>query len=186
MQNKKQMKEIVNYKLKDFVNCDEQTIESYVLAFKFLKPIPTLKKIAEMKWKHVEKIRECMTSGDDLGLVDAVCMVQKCTKKEVLEMKIIKFFSLISSIKKQLETISRAEESLQPSYVDMKWEAVDGSKRMSKFGIYNTLELISGGNALDYKKYMNMNYSEIFAILLMRKTANEIQHEMNNIKDVKK
>ena len=71
---------------------------------------------------------------------------------------------------------------MTPSSLNVKWETVDGSARMAKFGIYNTLESLSGGDALKYKKYMEMEYSEVFTILLMRKTASDLQTEMNKIK----
>ena len=33
------------------------------------------------------------------------------------------------------------------------------------------------------KAIMNQKYSEIFTVLLLRKTADDLQHEMNQIKD---
>lgn len=82
-----------------------------------------------------------------------------------------------------MNAIFSAEEArLTPSEVNVKWEMVNGSEKMSKFGIYNTLESLSGHDALKYKKYMNMNYSEVFTILYMRKTAAELQAEMDKIK----
>ena len=62
---------------------------------------------------------------------------------------------------------------------------VEGSQRMSKFGIYNTLENLSGGDILKYKEIKNLKYSEVFMVLLMKKTASDIRADMAKIKDHK-
>jgi hypothetical protein len=102
-------------------------------------------------------------------------------------MPIIKFFGLVNSIKNQIERIATAEEnSLTGGEVDMKWIAVNGAERMKRFGIYNTLERLSNGDRTKYKYFMNLEYSEVFTILLMMKTSEDLQREMNKIKEPKK
>jgi hypothetical protein len=136
-----------------------------------------------MKLKHVEFIKQTIDSGNVSDLVEVVSKVQKVPEEKVLDMPIIKFFGIMASIRSQLKVIVKAEENgLTPSHIDLKWEAVNGSQKMSKFGIYNTLESLSGGDALKYQSYMNMNYAEVFTILLMRKTSSDLQWEMNQIK----
>jgi len=175
--------EITNYKLKEFLKQEPDLIQNYVVALRYLKPRETKREIFNMKLKHVEMIKQTIDSGNDADLIAIVAKVQKCNEEEVLEMKIIDFFGIVGSIRKQMKVIVTAEENgLTPSHTDFKWEAVNGSERMSKFGIYNTLESLSGGDALKYKAYMNMSYSEVFTILLMRKTASDLQREMNQIK----
>lgn len=175
--------EITNFKLIDFVNQEPEIIQEYMVALRYLNPLETKRKIFHMKLKHVEMIKKSLNSGNDADLIKIVGKVQKLKDKVVLDMPIIDFFGLVASIREQLKVIVQAEENgLTPSYIDPKWEAVNGSERMAKFGIYNTLDNLAGGDALKYKEYMNMNYSEVFTILLKRKEASDIQREMAAIK----
>lgn len=174
---------IENFKLIEYLNQPPEVIEKYLIALRYVKPGETVQEIYHMKLKHVEMIKNTIDSGEDTDLIEIVSKVQKCTKEDVLDIPIIEFFSLLNSIRKQLKVILTAEDNaLSPSEINVKWEMVEGTERMSKFGIYNTLESLSGGDALKYKQYMNMSYSEVFTILLMRKTAADIQREMNKIK----
>ena len=174
---------IENFTLSEFLQKEPKLIKEYVIALQYLKPIETRKDVFNMKLKHVEFIKKNLYSNSDEALIEIVKRVQKIKKADILNMKIIEFFSIIASVKKQLKIIRDAEaSSLTPSEMNFKWIAVDGDAKMSKFGIYNTLESLSGGNALQYKKYMNMVFSEIFTILYMRKTALELQSQMDKIK----
>jgi len=173
---------ITNYKLIDFLNQQPELISEYSTALSYISPSKTKKDIFHMKLKHVEFIKKNFNT-EGKQLIEVVSRVQRISEDAVLDLSIIDFFGIINSIKEQMERIIKAEESsLTPSKVNVKWEMVNGSEKMAKFGIYNTLENISGGNALEYKKYMNMNYSEVFTILYMRKTAAELAAEMDEIK----
>lgn len=174
---------IENFTLKEFLMQDTKLVNEYIVALSYLKPCKTKRTVFHMKLKHVELIKKKLYSGQDNDLIKIVGKVQGISKEEVIELPIIEFFRLMASIREQMEVIARAEESsLTPSEVNFKWAAVDGDKIMAKFGIYNTLESLSGGDALKYKKYMEMAYSEIFTILFMRKTASELAKEMDEIK----
>lgn len=174
---------IENFKLKDFLKQDAKLIKKYVVALQFLPSVQTNREIFHLKLKYVEFIKKNINSVNDETLIEIIAIVQGIRKGRVYELPIIKFFAIAASAREQIERISRAEEtSLAPSEMNLKWIAVDGDKKMSKFGIYNTLEALSGGDALKYKDYMDMEYSEVFTILYMRKTAAELQKEMDAIK----
>ena len=174
---------IENFKLIDFMNQTPELVQEYLVALRYLKPRQTAREIFSMKLKEVEMIKRTLNSGEDRDLIVIVSKVQKLSEEAVLDLPIIEFFGIVASIREQMKVILQAEENgLTPSRVDMKWEAVNGSEKMAKFGIYNTLESLSGGDATKYEFFMNMQYSEVFTILLMRKTASDLQHEMNQIK----
>lgn len=174
---------IENFKIKDFVKQKPELIEQYLTVLNYVKPKPTRKEIFHMKLKHVEFIKENLYSEDDEALIKIIKKVQKVDEKQIMNMTIIEFFGILNSIKKQMSMIQRAEEnSLTPSEVNLKWEMVKGSERMAKFGLYNTLESLSGGDILKYKQIMNLNYSEVFTVLMMRKTASDLAAEMDKIK----
>jgi len=177
------MIEIENFKLIDLLNQEQDLIQNYVVALRYVKPKETKRDLFNMKLKHVELVKQTIDSGEDRDLIKIISKVQKCTEEEVLDFPIIEFFGLLNSIREQLNLIVTAEENaLTPSESNLKWEAVNGGERMAKFGIYNTLEMLSGGDATKYSHYMNMAYSEVFTILLMRKTASDLSHEMGKIK----
>jgi len=177
------MKEIINFKLKEFLNQDPELIQEYIVALQYLKPIKTVKEVFHLKLKHVEHIKQSLYSNEDDELIKIVARVQGLKLKEVFEIKIIEFFRIIASVKVQIDTIRKAEENrLSPAEINFKWEAVEGDEKMSKFGIYNTLESLSGGDILKYKKIMNLPYSEVFTALLMKKTASDLQRKMDRIK----
>lgn len=174
---------IENFTLEEFFKQKPELVRGHITALKFIPASPTKRDVFNMKLRQVEAIKKGFGSGSDQDLINIVSEVQEVTIKEVLKMTIIEFFKIVNSIRNQIEMIVRAEEnSLTPSDVNMKWEQVNGSERMAKFGIYNTLESLSGGDALKYREFMEMEYSEIFTILLMRKTASDIQKDMDKIK----
>lgn len=178
--------EIENFTLFEYCNQPPEIIESYLTALQYIKPKETKRELLHMKLKHIEMIKQNIDSGEDKDLIEIVAKVQKCTKEEILDFTIIDFFGLLNSIREQLKVIVKAEENaLTPSDVDFKFEAVGGSERLAKFGIFNTLEHLSNGDATKYKYFLNLPYSEIFTILLMRKTTSEIQKEMKEIKTTK-
>jgi hypothetical protein len=174
---------IDNFKLIEYLNQPPEVIEQYLIALRYLKPKETEQQLYKMKLKEVEEIKQDIDSGEDRDLIKIVALVQNCTQEEVLDFKIIDFFGLLNSIREQIKVILTAEENaFTPSKLNVKWEMVNGAERMSKFGIYNTLESLSNGDATKYEYFMNMEYSEVFTILLMRKTASDISQEMNEIK----
>lgn len=177
---------IENYKIKDFLRKSPELISEYMVAFQYLKPIQTKKEVFHLKLKHVEFIKENIYSSEDNAILKVITKVQGIKLKEVFEMEILTFFGLFQSVKQQLEAIATAEEyRLAPNSVDVKWETVNGAKRMSVFGIYNTLDNLANGDILKYKKIMNLEYSEVFTVLCLKKEAAELQKEMSAIKTPK-
>jgi len=175
--------EIENFTLQEFLQQDIKLVNEYCVALRYLKPKKTKRGIHNMKLKHVEMIKKSIDSGNDSDLVKIIEKVQKCTEKEVFEMEIIDFFGLVNSVKEQLKRINDAEQNaLADNEANIKWEMVSGSERMAKFGILNTLDLLTGRQPHLNKKYLNMSYSEIFAILYKWKTEEALKKEMDNIK----
>lgn len=178
--------EIENFKLIDFFNQKPELIEEYIRVLRYIKPLETERKVFEMKLRHVEAIKRTVNSGNEADLIYIVSKVQKISEEDVFEMKIIEFFGILHSIRNQTEVINKAEENgLSSSELDIRWLAVNGSERMSKYGIYNTLDRLTKKKPHLYKKYMNMIYSEIFTILLKWKEEEDLQKEMNAIKTKK-
>lgn len=194
--------EIINYKLRRFLKQDKDLIEKYVLLLKYLKPSQTKKKAIRLTLQKVEYLKTNINSFEDNSLIEIVKIFQGLYEwtifgynipkpyffgtRKVLNMKIIEFFRIIASAKKQIETIVKAEaNSLTSSSIDGKWEAVEGSERMAKFGIYNTLDALSKEDILKHEKIMQLEYADVFTVLYMRNTRKEIYQEMDAIQKPK-
>lgn len=173
---------IKNCRLKHLRRLDEDTISYYVQALSFVKPIQTKRNIRNMTLGDVDFIKSKINSKEDIDLIKIVALCQGVSARKILNMRIIMFFRLIASVRSQIKKIVLAEENLSPNHVNVKWEMVKGQERMSKFGIYNILENLSNGDPLKYKSIMKMEYSEVFTILLMKKTNKDLQYEMSKIK----
>lgn len=177
--------DIINFTLLEYMNQPPEVIESYLIALRYLKPKETEIELIQMKFEDVEFIKQEIDSTGDKALIEIIAKVQNCTEKKVLDFKILDFFGFLNSVREQLKRIYKAEESLIPSDVDFKFEAVNGSERLAKFGVLNTLESLSNGDATKYPYFLNLPYAEVFAIMLMRKEASDIRKEMKEIKTTK-
>lgn len=174
---------IKNYKLKDFKKQPIETMMEYIHILQFTLPIETKQEVFKMKLKEVEEIKKGLNSADDDVLIHLVGMVEQLTRKEVLNLSITRFFGLFNSIKEQTEKIVEAEQNgLSPNYTNVKWEQVEGGKRLSKFGIYNTLDQLSNGDVMKYDEILELPYDVVFLKLRMEKIKADLQHEMEQIK----
>lgn len=177
--------EVENITLYELYQLNKNKQEQYNTMLQYIRPVKLQRDLFSMKLKHVELAKHVFSKGSDEDLLKLISKVQKIDKKEVLKLTVIDFYGILNALKLQLERIIQAEtNSLTPAFSNKKWEMVEGSERMAKFGIYNTLDALSKGDITKYKEIMNMSYSEIFTILLMRKTQADIQHEMSEIKNV--
>lgn len=190
---------IENFRLRHFFKQPQEIVEEYIYALQYLKPLKTKHEIFHLSLRNVEFIKKALYSEDNNDLIKVVKIVQGFNEWNVfgihiskpylfgtfrvLNLKIIEFFGIVSSIKKQISTIGRAEQSsLSSSEVNLKWEAVGGAEKMAKFGIYNNLDSLSNGDILKYSKIMELEYSEIFTVLYKRKTENELRLQMDKVK----
>lgn len=177
------MNNIVNYKLKDFISKTEQEITEYLNIIKYIKPIDTKLDIFSMTLRDVQAIKDYATAGTFEDLIATVMITEELEYKDVINMKIVSFWGKVLSIKEQLETINHQESvALTSETPNFKWEAVDGSNRMSKFGIYNTLDNLSGGDILKYEAILNLPYSDVFTKMYMNRVKGDIEQEMNKLK----
>jgi len=136
-----------------------------------------------MKLKHVDFIKDNLMESDVGIIVKIISMVQKISTKEVYNMEIITLYGLLNSIRNQIDTIVQAElNSLCSNHANFKWESVNGSEKLHKFGIYNTLESVSNGDITKWKSIMNIPYSDIFTKMYMDRVKADLQMEMEQIK----
>ena len=180
------MGDIINYSLREFYEQDAKTVQEYIALLSFLEPVETARELFYMKLKDVQQVKDLMQNGTLDDLRQIVQLVQKLKKEEMFNMKIVEFFSLSASIKKQIQTIDRAEaSSLTGKSYNSKWEMVKGGERMAKFGIYNTLDKLSQGKLWKYNAILDMVYADVFTKLLMDTVSADLDYEMSQIKTLK-
>jgi len=174
---------INNYKLRDFLKKDEKLIEEYATMLSFIEPIPTKNELFYMPLEDVDFIKRSIAKID-LPLM--VAILEKCndlSEEEVMAMPIVSFYGNIRSVKLQLDKIlTLEEEKLSSSVPNLKWESVDGSKRLSPFGIHNTLDKLSGGDILKWDAIKKLPYDLVFVKLFMDRVRGDIDYEMSKIK----
>lgn len=175
---------ITNYKLKEFLKQPIEIIQSHLEVLRYHQAIITKKTIYHLPLKDVEFIKENIGGQDDDKIIEIIEMVQSIRRKDVLNLRITDFFGIFNSIKNQITTIVDAEESLTSEHINVKWETVEGSKRLSKFGLYNILDSLADGDILKYQSILELPYSDVFTKLLMNKTREDLNHEMSKLKTI--
>ena len=174
---------IKNYTLKEFSSQPQDIIEEYSNLLRFSTVIDTKNEIFKMKLRDVDFIKSSLGSGDDAVLFDIIALVQGIKLVEVLKIRVVEFFGLLASITEQVERIITTESKvLTPANDNAKWELVEGGKKMAKFGIYNTLDSLSGGDITKYEQILDMPYDDIFTIMYMRTVRGDLDQEMQTLK----
>lgn len=171
---------INNRSLKDFLlkgSPDEMRVLSH------LKPTTTKLEVRHLTFIQVQNLKSWLSSGEMEHILKAVELVQDISREELKEIDVVTFFGILNSLKKQLESIVQAEErGLSGGPTNIKWEAVNGAERMSKYGMYNTIDNLSGGDITKWDQIKNTRYSEVFLKLMMEKDKEILSKEMEGIK----
>lgn len=175
--------EITNYKLKDYIKKPQSLIEEYSAVLLHLEPKQTKKELFYMELGFVDYVKRTFNVANLNEIVDMLTYFMVCDTEDVMEMHIVDFYGYIKSIQKQLDDILHLEANrLVSEHVDMKWEAVNGSERMAPFGIYNTLDRLSGGDITKWDELLKQPYDKVFTKLFMDTVKGDLQKQMSKIK----
>lgn len=172
---------IKDFTLSDFARQPEEIQSEYTRLLSFSEPLETSRSLWDLKLKHIDRLKTSELQDFDV-LVKTIAKMEGVSPAKVWDSRITVFFRQLNYLKEQLKEVVKAEDALIPGNINVKWEMVEGSKRMQKFGIYNTLLPLAKTLNTTIRGVNNMVYSEIFLILLRDKTLSDIQHEMNEIK----
>lgn len=173
------MKEIINYSTREFLKKDPELQTKYLDLIQYLRPMDTKKKIWELKLKDVTYIRDNYSTDNIWTMVRILVLLGE---KDPLSLPILKFFPKYWGIKDQLAYLSTIEEKLRVDEPDTRAEMVGYGKKMAKFGIYNTLIPLAKKLNLTLKEVNEMEYGEVYTILLYNTTESNLQNEMAKIK----
>jgi hypothetical protein len=170
--------EINNYKLKEFLQQSPELIEEYSTILTLSNPTPTKHNLQDLKFSEVEFVKQ------NLGKEDALEEVfDLMDNSELLEIKVVQFYGKLNFIKEQLEQVVRVEEEhLTSKHTDFKWEAVEGSKRLSGLGILPLVDSLAQGDILKYDEILNLPYTTVLKKLILDTLKSDIQKDMDKIK----
>lgn len=173
--------ELINYKIKEFLQVDEETALTYISYLKHLTPTSDINDLFSLSFKDVEDVKILVSRGLE-GYFSALCILQNIDESDILNMRLKRFYRLKNALDIQLEKLFNAEQSLKSRHEDVKWLAVNGGQKMAKYGIYNTLDQLANGDILKYKAILELEYKEVFTKLKMDIERADLQKDMENIK----
>lgn len=174
---------INNYKVKDFLKKDIETIEEYIGILKYINPTKTKNKIFDMTLRNVQSIKDYLLEGTFEELIKCAIITEEKTEKEILSIGIVEFWGIIQGIVKQIEDINHMERvSLTSEHANFKAEAVNYSEKMSKFGIYNTIDRLANGDITKYETILDLPYADVFTKMYMDRVKSDLEKDMSNIK----
>tara|TARA_R110000823_G_scaffold266679_1_gene386418 strand:- start:1172 stop:1726 length:555 start_codon:yes stop_codon:yes gene_type:complete len=177
--------EIKNYKLKELYRLNRETAVEYISILSYLSPQETAQELFYMSLRKVQEIRDLMQQGRLDDLVDAVVIIQDKPIEDIKELRVVHFFALVSSIRRQVDIIKRGEQAkLNGKSYNQKWEAVNGGDRLAKFGIYNLLDKLADGDILKYEAILDLTYADVFTKLYRDTVMSDIEYEMSKIKSL--
>lgn len=175
------MDSIKNYKLKDFMLLDAETASEYINILKHLEPIQTKNRLINLNLGEVEFIKRSI--NDDAEIPEIYQLLEGVKEVELMEMDIVRFYSLLNDIIQQIEGVLKAEEEhLTPTHTNVKWEAVEGSKRLSVMGVLPLVDNLANGDILKYDEIMKIPYQTVFNKLKLDTINSDLEYEMNKIK----
>ena len=106
------MEKIINYKLKDFLKLEDlELVQQYISILEMLEPAQKMKHIKTLSFGAVTSIRENLNHPTLANLLECVSMITDKVEKDILNLDIITFYSIISGIKNQVIEISNMEEN---------------------------------------------------------------------------
>ena len=175
------MQDIINYKLKDFLNKEASIIESYSRLLKHLDPIPTKNKLQNLSLRQVETIKQGL--NDPEALPEMFEYIEGISIDKFEDLRIIEFYGLLNDIVKQIENlVGMEEQELVSTHTDYKWEAVEGSERLAVMGILPMINDLANNDILKYELILDLPYLTVFNRLRMDRIRGDIEKDMQKIK----
>lgn len=172
--------EITNYTLKEFAKVPTETAKEYAEILKYMEPIPTAINLQDLTFGEVEDVKQSISDEDYLPTLFK--LMEGLDVKEFYDLRISTFYGLLNDILRQLKNLQHMEEQhLQPKNVNMKWETVEGSKRLSTLGVLPIIDRLASGVVLDYERVLSMPYMTAFNVLRMDAINSDIQHDLSKI-----
>lgn len=191
------MEKIINYKIKDFFQLqDENIVRDYLMILELLNPLNEIEN-PSYKWykRNAKKLRIKSIKGLSFGevteirnnfnqptihtIIDSIKIVTGLKDKQVLNFTITQFYGIISYMKSELMDITNMENNeLVDDSFDINVEAVNAKQRMGRFGVLNIIDSLAKENILQWEAIEKLPYMTVFSKLVMDNEKNKIHQEI--------
>lgn len=176
------MMQIKNYTFEDFIKMDQDTVDEYMVILRNIKNVDTDTKVNQLTLKEVDDLKKGQLNPTNNNLIAMVAMVQSIEEDVAMKLPIVSFIPIYLSIVEQLEHLVNGEQQLVPAHTNLKWEMVEGSVKMGKFGLFNTTISLAEQFNTTPQEIEKWKYSYVFTILLHNTVKGNLQYEMSKIK----
>lgn len=191
------MEALINYKLSEFLQIkDHKLIEDYLAILNLLNPLKVinnpnyhwykkepkmlyLQPIKELTFGDVTTIRNYFNDASIQGIIESIKMVIDLEDKHIINLTIVEFYGIISSIQSELMELNNMEiNELSDDSFDINVEAVNAKVRMGKFGVLNVIDSLAKEDILRWTEIEKLPYMTVFTKLMMDNEKNKIQAEI--------
>lgn len=194
------MEKINNYTLHEFLTLESiDTINEYMTVLEFLQPVKEvddpiyndypkikIKPVSSLLFGEVTNLRMYFNDGIIDSICEAVRLVTGLRIHEIYQMPIVDFYSILATIKRDLELLSNMEiNALTDEEHDPIMMQVQASERMSRFGILNLINSLAGDDITKWEQIEKMPYMVVFTKLQMDKTRGDINRDVKAIQELK-
>ncbi len=165
-------KEVVDYTIKHALK------SCRVLKIKRKEISPVFQNLFELEWETIIELRELISRNDVFSVLQIVYGIDE---KQFLNLYLYDCFAAHKFVLNEFVELARieAEElSVEPTAEQKN----AGIEMLNRFGYYNNLDFLAGGDILKYDELLKKPYSIIFRKLVLDKTKNEIEN--NHIRNV--
>lgn len=176
------MDSIENFKLSKFLEQSAELVTEYIDYLVWITPEPTEHEIFYLTLREVQELKDLMQAGTIDDIIKCVEIAEGKTFEDLRSMRILQFFAKVNSIKEQMKAILNAEQTLTSKHLNIKWETVGGAEKMAKYGIYNTLDILAGGDFLKWEQVLDKIFADVFVKLSKEATMNDLNKDMELIK----
>ena len=174
------------YTFIEFLNLDQKERERYEATGKLLKA-KSFGVSDVMKWDYltVKEIQAKLSNSIDYqGIIDIIQELTAWGIEKIMQKTWIDIFQFLKFVDESIQKITEKEENL--SYDPDADEENAGIENYNQFGYFATIDRLAGGDPLKYESIGKMEYSIIYAKLLLNKVDSEFIKNYHRIKSKSK
>ena len=170
----------------DFINKSKEKQDEIIILSKLMsdkiKPIFPVKEFHLLKYKNVINLKSLSLQDDsDSKLLKKIAKYSgwKYTDSKVSKARLSSYFATIRDIKNNFIFI-KEKENLLITETDSKLITA-GIEELNQFGNLNTIDSLAGGDILNWKEVINLQWWDVFNKLYKNKIENKIKEKLNLI-----
>lgn len=181
---------ITNYSFEEFLILEENEREFLVGYLELLEPIQAfdfddqlifLKELSSLSFGEVNNVRDYLNYPTPESLAEIVNLITGLSMEQAFQIPIIEFYSIINTVNAEANVLATMESNELSGDIDADWIMADGSQKMSKFGVLNTIDALANGDITKWELIENLPYWTVITKLRMNKEMAGIQKAIASI-----